>query len=812
MDRLRLTFPYFVLGGVVVVVVVSNLPVGASKEVQHSSRVTMCPPCGMEIDPNSALTADVNGRTHYFCCAGCRERFQREAATEQSARGTERVVDVVCNMEVNPAWGISAQYAGRTYYFCVDRCRERFEEDPTRYLSAKCTVCETPLEGLATFPATYMGNTYELCSVEHRSQFKQDPASFFLHTMWGLPPWLYYASIAIVLLVSFGLFDWLGRRGDPTAKGHERESAVAGLLKGRPAAPGEEAPVAPVLPPPPMDRDLRPSPRRRMGHPRRIDGEGIRGEGERLLEGIPGSVVSGTTSAIRVATPALRHATAPLRDATVMGRTLVPDAQTPTAAGVRSTSPASRRDRFDLLSIAWVKRAACSRVFRFSLQAFVTVSFLLIIGAGLFGNQNPSLNIAPILTWTVWWGLLVVLVLYAGKAWCYVCPWDAMAGWAERLALWRKSDEGLSVGWSWPRIVRNISIATILFVGLTWIELGFGVTMKPRITAYLAIGMLLMAVVSALLFDRKSFCRYGCLVGRVSGLYALFAGTEVRPRDRDRCRACGTKECVKGSETAYGCPTFLYPGKLQVNTYCIQCMECIQACPHDNLAVNLRPWGSDLAVEGKPRTDEAYLALLMLAITGFHGLTMTPAWGQFVDALREFADLGRVVGFSVGMLLLMTGPVAIYAVLVALSKHLAGRDAPTGLSYHDYFVRYAYALLPIALFYHIAHNSEHLLMEGPKIAALISDPFGWGWNLFGTAGWVIPPLISLDKLWLLQVALVLIGHVYSLWVAQRTSLRLFGSGPVALRSQVPMLIGMICFSVFSLWLLKQPMEMRTSAM
>ncbi len=60
-------------------------------------------------------------------------------------------------------------------------------------------------------------------------------------------------------------------------------------------------------------------------------------------------------------------------------------------------------------------------------------------------------------------------------------------------------------------------------------------------------------------------------------------------------------------------------------------------------------------------------------------------------------------------------------------------------------------------------------MEGPKVVAIASHPLGWGRNQFGT-------------------------------------------GRAAFRSQLPMLVGMICFSVFSLWLLKQPMEMRTSAM
>jgi hypothetical protein len=94
----------------------------------------------------------------------------------------------------------------------------------------------------------------------------------------------------------------------------------------------------------------------------------------------------------------------------------------------------------------------------------------------------------------------------------------------------------------------------------------------------------------------------------------------------------------------------------------------------------------------------------------------------------------------------------------------------------------------------------------------MSDPFGWGWNLLGTAGWTIPPLVSLDVLWILQVALVGVGHVYSLWSAQRIGRGMFTSEVAASRGPWPMLVGMIAFSVFSLWLLKQPMEMRTSAM
>lgn len=614
-------------------------------------------------------------------------------------------IDPVCHMEVTPAWGFHARHDGHDWYFCTKHCREQFEVSPGEFLGDRCVVCGE-LNGADGVTATYLEKSYRLCGDDHRREFKADPASFFMHTMWGIEPWMYYLSISLVLVVSFGTFEWLER---------------------------------------------------------------LFGARSQFVAELP--VVASTTAA--------------------------------------------KSDRIDLLQNSFFKAAATSRVLRFVIQAIVVVLFFLVIAAGLFGNQNPALNIAPILTWTVWWGGLVILIMFAGKAWCWMCPWDAVAGWMEKLRFWKKTNHGLGLDLKWPKALRNIALATFLFVGLTWIELGFGVTMKPRVTAWLAIAMLLMAIVSAFLFERKGFCRYACLVGRVSGLYAMFSSVEVRARDRETCRTCPGKECVSGSDSAYGCPTFLFPGYLTNNTYCIQCGECIQACPEDNLTLNLRPWGEDLVADHRTRSDEAYLALLMLSITGFHGLTMTANWKRITDWLSDSLSASHLIAFSLGMTILMLAPIAVYAVLVWLSYRLGRQSAmPTTkpLTYHDYFVKYAYALLPIALFYHLAHNMEHLLMEGPKVAALISDPFGWNWNLFGTARWSIPPLVSLDVLWIVQIALVLIGHVYSLWVAQKTSIRLFGDQRSAFRSQLPMLAGMIVFSVFSLWLLKQPMEMRTSAM
>ncbi|MCP3902250.1 MAG: YHS domain-containing protein [Planctomycetes bacterium] len=451
-------------------------------------------------------------------------------------------------------------------------------------------------------------------------------------------------------------------------------------------------------------------------------------------------------------------------------------------------------------------------VLKAPLTAFVArlvfvLAFLLIIVAGLFGNQDPSANIAPILTWTIWWAGLIFLVLFFGKTWCYVCPWDAIATWTERLRFWGPRTSGVGLGLKWPRRLRNIWPAVALFLLLTWIELGMSVTVIPRATAWVALTILALAIVSAVVFERKSFCRYACLVGRISGLYSMFSSLELRATDPDTCASCTTLDCYHGNERGDGCPTFELPKTMQQSTYCILCAECMKTCPHDNISVRLRPWASDLVAQAKPRADEAILALILLSMTSFHGLTMTPVWPRWTYHVHEWLGGPPLLTFTGMMVVIIAAPILLFA---AAARIAAIWSAPhTG---RTLFLHYAYVLLPLALFYHLAHNAEHFLIEGPKVIALLSDPFGWGWDLFGTRQWSAAPLITLEGLWVLQVTAVLVGHVFSLWISARTTHRLIPQRGRAFLMQLPVLLAMILFSAISLWLLKQPMEMRLSAM
>ena len=471
-----------------------------------------------------------------------------------------------------------------------------------------------------------------------------------------------------------------------------------------------------------------------------------------------------------------------------------------------ATSSASYRT-VDILRDPLVETALKWRAVRSASQLFVVALFLLVIAAGLFGQQQGGSNIATVLTWTYWWVLLVLFVIFFGKAWCYVCPWDAIALWLERHPVVRTRGARVSMGLRWPKALRNLYPAATLFLGLTWLELGYGVTTRPELTAYLGLVMFFLSFAAILIFERRSFCRYGCLVGRIAGLYSLFASTEIRARDTGVCaKHCRTFDCYHGNEHGEACPTFQFLGGMTKNTYCIYCMECLRTCPHDNVAVNVRWFGRDLMKPSPVRFDEAAMVIVMLAMSTFHGITMTPSWLGIVSGLQSVLSVGYLVAFSLGMAGFLSALTALYVGFIWLS-HAAARTPTVGM--RQLAIRYAYAFLPIALFYHLAHNVLHFSIEGGALVPLLSDPFGWGWNLFGTASVYPTALLPIWAVWLLTVGFILTGHVWSLVAGHRIALQTYPTAGLALRSQLPIVAGMVAYSILSLWIVAQPMQMRT---
>ena len=84
------------------------------------------------------------------------------------------------------------------------------------------------------------------------------------------------------------------------------------------------------------------------------------------------------------------------------------------------------------------------------------------------------------------------------------------------------------------------------------------------------------------------------------------------------------------------------------------------------------------------------------------------------------------------------------------------------------------SLVPIALVYAISHYFTFLLIQGQYVWPLASDPFGFGWNLFGTLDHVVNQApLSPDSVKWVQWASLVAGHVAGLAVAHDRAVSIF---------------------------------------
>ena len=440
------------------------------------------------------------------------------------------------------------------------------------------------------------------------------------------------------------------------------------------------------------------------------------------------------------------------------------------------------------------------------------VIFLLVLAAGFFGTAYPERNFATAFVWNLWWPLLVVSVLFVGTAWCAICPWDALANWLVRRRWWRRADPHPGLNLRVPRYLHNSWLALLMFLLLTWLEIGFGVTTLPAATATMALMMLVLSVVFLLLFERKAFCRYACPVGRTLGYYARLAPVAVRPVAQATCDACTSLDCYNGSREIEPCPTHLVVGRFSENTFCLSCGNCVQSCAQQNVSWWLRSPGSEAQSLARPQWDGAWFMLALLGITTFHGLTMMPFWADWAGAASNAVGAsGRpLFGFTLGMIGSLVLPVLIYGACVGVLHRVAGK---AGAPYKTQFAAFSFAALPLAFTYHLAHNLDHLSRESSDVFSLLSNPLGNDAvrrTMAEIHGQMMAPLLPDDVMFALQAALMVFGFWLAVQILRHRGRdeRLVGSGGLRGWRLLPMLAFVAAIAAINLWLMAQDMEMR----
>jgi hypothetical protein len=386
---------------------------------------------------------------------------------------------------------------------------------------------------------------------------------------------------------------------------------------------------------------------------------------------------------------------------------------------------------------------------RWTLRLAALAWFALLVATGLLGSQAPFKNITPIAVWVLWWVGFAFLVAFVGNLWPVLNPWATV----HDLVRGRRPRPLARYPARW-----GVAPAVLFYVGFVWMELLWPGSEVPRslslaILAYSAFTWTAMAV-----FGRDTWLARGELFSvyfDILGRFAPFASGPGNPQGR----------------------------------------------------LVARPFALGLLVERPGPPAMTLFVLLMLASVTFDGFIETPLWAAALHQVGEWAAgsrLGAVpdeVAAAAGWL--------VFAVLVALIYGAAIRamawSARTESPRRDLGGLFVLTLVPIGIAYHFAHYHSLLLVAGQYAIPLLSDPFGYGWDLFGTTlYWVDFSVVDAASIWYLSVGAIVAGHVIAVYLAHVMALRVYGDTRAALRSQIPMLVLMVLYTMTSLWILSQP--------
>jgi polyferredoxin len=397
---------------------------------------------------------------------------------------------------------------------------------------------------------------------------------------------------------------------------------------------------------------------------------------------------------------------------------------------------------------------------------------IAVVADGFRGTQVAALNLAGVLPWIHWRALSMLALLVIGNLFCSACPFMLVRDGARgMIAPLRSRLSKKPWHWlRWPRALRNKWLAAGLIAAYLWAYEAFSLWDSPWLTAWLISAYFAAAVLVDSLFRGASFCKYVCPVGQYHFVVSLVSPREIAVRDKATCQRCQTYDCIRGNQKLRGCELYLFQPKKASNLDCTFCLDCVKACPHDNV-------GLLSVIPGKTLLSDAYRSSIgrLSKRTDLVALVLLLVFGAFVNAAgmvapvmtfehRWHARLGvHAMPFIVGAFVLAG------AVLLPLAAFWLCSVANGSASEAR---RLAFSLVPLG----VAMWAAHLLFHAASV-----------WTTASVA-------------WL-QILLLEAGFLFTLYLAWRIAqshLKLFA--PWA---------GVACLLFAAgVWVFFQPMQMR----
>ena len=429
----------------------------------------------------------------------------------------------------------------------------------------------------------------------------------------------------------------------------------------------------------------------------------------------------------------------------------------------------------------------------------------VVVFAGVRGNSNPSVNIAPNFLYIVAWVGVAVMSMILGDVWRAFNPMSLIAKNAQRLfkLFTRESQavqasqtdtQGSQLDTLTPQTDTRKSQAVqasqadaqkanrdhhwwavAIFFGFVWLELAYHASESPRAVATFLI------IYTAVM-----------MVGGV---------------------ACGLRWARNAD--GFGVLYRLF-GVMGIFSYDGDGLSYDRHNRSDSSGVRLRarwPFADLTRLKVLPGTEA--LVLTALGATAFDGFTRTSFWFDLAASTNGWT---RTAYHTAGLILVVGMTFIIYRTAIAVMA-IINQDNESELA--DLFLP---SLLPICVAYILAHYFSLMVIEGQRLIALASDPFGWGWDILGTARYQVnSQIVSTDVIAWVQIAAIVLGHIFAVVVAHDMAVERYPAHSDthanmnaahadanakrstlhsrATISQLPMLVAMVLYTVVGLLLL-----------
>jgi hypothetical protein len=382
------------------------------------------------------------------------------------------------------------------------------------------------------------------------------------------------------------------------------------------------------------------------------------------------------------------------------------------------STPFAKHDRSSSYSFTLdpATRFLRSRAYPLAFQAIASIAFLLILWFAFTGNPHGELNFGTVLSWRLWWALLPLSFFAFGKAWCAICPLALLSDLTNRLSpITRVMPRWLREHGAW--------VMAGAFLALSWAHAIFDIHGSPLLTGFIFVGLGVSAVVLAVRYERRAFCRFVCPIGLMGGMYALTSPLALRANESACRTGCGKKSCV----VAPDCKLYEYPRTLDSNRYCVLCGDCVKDCEHNSPRLILRAPTSELAEIRKPVFAEAVFVILLVGMILSEVIRKTPLYPRIMQTALEWSPFqDYTVNYSLMLLLLLSA-------FVAIAFGIARWSAP---AWKPNLARFGYAFVPLALSGHLGINFYELYTGATRSIQTLIDNLQIPLQLFD-----MPPMV-----------------------------------------------------------------------